>query len=150
MATVSKVDSTNGALSVGIKFYLEGDTANDWVQIPGIQSPGSVGDKGTFKDATAVDEEGYTYIAAVPEGEDRELTFLYYPDNSAQETLRTTAAESKTKKVKIEFTRLKKAGVFEMVFAGWAMAEPEFNEAAKFVVYGKKNTSVKTAWSAIV
>ena len=141
--------NTQGALSVGIKFYFEGAKDNEWINVPGIQAPGSVGDKGTFKDATPVDAEGYSYIAAVPEGEDKELTFLYYPDNSAQDSLRAAADGSQTKRVKIEFTRLKKAAVFQLVFAGWAMAEPEFNEAAKFIVYGKKNTSVKTVWGAI-
>ena len=140
--------STQAGLSVGIKFYLAG-ADGEFTQIPGIQSPGAVGDKGSFKDATPIDAEGYTYISAVPEGEDRELTFLFYPGNAAQEELRTAAEGNATRLVKIEFTQLAKSGTFELVFSGWAMAEPEFNEAAKFVVYAKKNTSVKTTWGAV-
>ena len=140
--------NTTGALNVGFKFYYEG-ADSQFVQVPGIQAPGSVGDKGTFKDATPVDAEGYTYISAVPEGEDKEITFLYYPDNAAQEALRTAADAGETVKVKIEFTKLAKSGTFELVLSGWAMAEPEFNEAAKFTIYAKKNTSVKTVWAAI-
>ncbi|WP_263079224.1 hypothetical protein [Endozoicomonas sp. Mp262] len=144
---MTDVTATDASLSVGIKFYLADATGNTFTQIPGIKSPGVTGDKGTFVDATPIDVEGFKYIPALSEGEDRELTFIYYHDNTAQESLRTAAAAQETRKVKMEFTRSKKSAVFEMVLNGWALPEPEFNAATTMVVYAKKNTATPTVWS---
>lgn len=137
----------NAALSVGIKFFMAGETDSAFVQIPGIINPGAAGDKGTFKDCTPVDAEGYQYIAAVAEGEDRELPFYYYPSNAEQAQLQSAAERRLTKKIKLEFTKLGKSATFELVLSGWALSEPTFNEASQFVVYAKKNTSVATTWA---
>ena len=98
---MADVTATDAALSVGIKFYLAAEDGNTFTQIPGIKSPGVTGDKGAFVDATPIDVEGFEYIPALSEGEDRELTFIYYADNTAQESLRTAAAAQARRKVKI-------------------------------------------------
>ncbi len=146
MTTSANIDP---ALSVGIKFYLADTDGSTFTQIPGIKSPGATGDKGTFVDATPIDVEGFKYLPALSEGEDRELNFFYYPDNADQKKLCDAADAQETRKVKIEFTKLKKSATFEMVLNGWTIPEPEFNTATMMTVFAKKNTSFKTIWETV-
>ncbi len=139
----------NAELSVGIKFHLGNEAGDSFIPIPGIKNPGATGDKGTFVDATPIDAEGFKYIAALSEGEDRELSFFYYPGNAAQQQIISAAETGATRKIKIEFTKLKKSATFEMVFNGWNLPEPEFNTATMLTIFAKKNTSFKTAWEDI-
>ena len=93
---------------------------------------------------------GYKSIPAIAEPEDRELKFKYLRDNTAQESLRTAAKAKETRKVKVEFTPLGKSYTFEMVFAGWVIDEPEFNEEIVMTVYARKNTNIPTVEADIV
>ncbi|WP_299733846.1 hypothetical protein [uncultured Endozoicomonas sp.] len=137
-------DNVESELAKGIKFFLADTDGTTFNQIPGIQSPGTVGDKGAFKDATTIDLDGYKSKAALAEPEDKELPFKYFKDNTAQDSLRTAAKNMETRKVKVQFTPLGKEYIFEMVFAGWHINEPEFNEDIVMTVFARKNTNVPT------
>ena len=127
-----------------VKFYLADVDGTTFTQIPGNMSPGAVGDKGAFKDATTIDLAGYKSKAALAEPEDREIQFKFFKDNSAQESLRAAAKARETRKVKVEFTPLGKAYIFEMVFSGWQIDPPEFNEDLVMTVFARKNTNIPT------
>ena len=137
-------ENIDSELATAVKFYLADIDGTNFTQIPGNMSPGPVGDKGAFKDGTTIDMIGYKSIPALAEPEDRELKFKYLKDNTAQESLRTTASSKETRKVKVEFTPLGKSFTFEMAFAGWQIDEPEFNEEIIMTVFARKNTNIPT------
>ena len=143
-------DNLDSELATAVKFYLADTDGTTFTQIPGNMSPGTIGDKGAFKDGTTIDMFGYKSIPAIAEPEDRELKFKYLKDNTAQESLRTAAKAKETRKVKVEFTPLGKSYTFEMVFAGWVIDEPEFNEEIVMTVYARKNTNIPTVEADIV
>ena len=136
-------------LAKAIKFFLGSTDGKTFTQIPGIMSPGTVGDKGAFKDATTIDLDGYKSKAALAEPEDKELKFKYFKDNAAQDSLRAAAKAMTTRKVKVQFTPLGKEYIFEMVFGGWHIDEPEFNEDIVMTVFARKNTAVPTVEQGI-
>ncbi len=141
--------NTETDLAEEVKFFLADADGTNFTQVPGSMGPGAVGDKGTFKDATTIDMAGFKSKAAKAEPEDRELKFKYIKDNTAQDSLRTAAKNMETRKVKIEFTPLAKSFTFEMVFAGWQLDEPEFNEEFVMTVFARKNTNVPTEEAAL-
>ena len=131
-------------LATAVKFWLADAGGTTFTQIPGSMGPGAIGDKGTFKNATTIDMDGYKSIPALAEPEDKELKFKYLKNNVAQEGLRTAAKNRETRKVKVQFTPLGKEYIFEMVFAGWQIDEPEFNEEIAMTVFARKNTNIPT------
>lgn len=137
-------DNLETELATAVKFYLADTDGTTYTQIPGNMSPGPVGDKAAFKDATTIDMDGYKSIAALAEPEDRELKFKYLKDNTAQDSLRAVAKNKETRKVKVQFTPLGKEFIFEMVFGGWQIDEPEFNEEIVMTVFARKNTNIAT------
>ena len=140
-------DNLETELAWEVKFYLGSDAGGDattYTQIPGCVGPGTIGDKGTFKDSTTVDMSGFKSKPAKAEPEDREIQFKYLRDNTAQDSMRTAAKAMDTRMVKVEFGPLGKSYTFQMVFAGWVMNEPEVNEDLTMTVYARKNTNIAT------
>ena len=130
-----------------IIFNLADADGTTFNQIPGCLGPGPVGDKPAFKDATTIDMKGYKSKAALAEPEDREVKFKYLRDNTAQDDIRSVAKNKETRLVRIDFIPLGKSYTFEMVFGGWQLDEPEFNEDINMTIFARKNTNVPTTES---
>lgn len=120
------------------------DNGQTWQPLKGLQQISAVGNKASTQDQTTIDDEAKRYMGAIKDGEDRDMEFLYYKEDTDQEALRTAANALKVVKIKHQW----KNGVvatYEMALLGWSVSEGTVDDLMKFTISGKLNGDV--AWS---
>lgn len=110
-----------------------------WFLIVGARQIGGAGEEAPLVDITALDQSGKSYIAGIPDGEEKEIVCNYEKNNADQLKFRTAARNRESgHSLRIVYKDGTQAE-FGVTFLGFKMNETSQEEAVQFTVKCKQN-----------